>query len=85
MMTVHRDYDIIGKPIIVDGFEPILSRFLPDPIELPIHIIQVDIRRQGAERAALSNANFPSDFDDLFDELHDIRIEHSFGDLFKED
>jgi hypothetical protein len=55
--------------VIVHGLIRPLCRFAANRIEVPVDLIQVDIRRQRTERPPLGNADWPANLDDLFDEV----------------
>src|ERR1035441_581378 len=57
MVAADGDDDIIGEPVIINGLVGPLGRLTADRVERPVNVVQVDIRCQWAERAALRNAN----------------------------
>jgi hypothetical protein len=67
--------------VIVDRLIRPLCRFSAEVIEVPVHFVQVDVRRQRAEWTALRHTLLSADFDNQLDEVQDIRVLYSACDL----
>ena len=71
-MPADGDHHIIREAVIVDRLIRPLCRFTAEVIEVPIHLVQVDVRGQRAEGTALRHSLPSADFDDQLDEVQDF-------------
>src|ERR1019366_2992630 len=81
VVSTEGDDDIIGEPMIVHRLVGSLCRFLAYRVEGPIQLVQVDVRRQRAERSPLWNTDLASNFDDLLHEMQHFWVLDSLRDL----
>jgi hypothetical protein len=47
----------------------------------PVDLVQINVRRQRAERAPLRDTDLSANLDDLFHEVHDLWVLNPLGDL----
>jgi len=74
VVSTNGDNDIIGEPMIIHGLIGTLGCLAADAVKGPIHLIQVDVGCQRAERSPLRDTNLPPGFQDLFDEMEHGRV-----------
>ena len=70
------DHHIIREAVIVDRLIGPFRRLAAKVIEVPVHLVQVDVRGQRAEGTALRHAFLSTSFDDQLDEVQDFRVLH---------
>ena len=92
MASADGDHSIIGEPMIVDRLAVPFRRFTADRVEQPVGLVQIDVRRQRAERASWWDPDLSASLEDLLDEVHElwvldppgggakVRLEDSFRD-----
>src|SRR5207247_10621155 len=78
------DDNIIGEPVIVDWLVVSFCRLTTDRVEEPVDLVQVDVRRQRAERSPLRATNLSANLDDLLPEVHDLWVLDPLGDLIQQ-
>src|SRR5215210_5057340 len=83
VVATDGDYDIIGEPMVIHGLIGSLGGLAAYRVKGPIHLIQIDIGRQRAERSPLRDTNLPPGFQDLFDEMEHGRVLDAPRDLLQ--
>ena len=78
-MPADRNNNIIRKAVVIDRFIRPLGRLLTNGVKHPIDLVQVDVRRQWAERASLRNPDSARGSNDLFDQSEHLSILNTFG------
>ena len=81
MVAADGDDDVIGEPVIVHCLVIPFRRFATNCVEVPVHLVQIDIRSQRAERSPLRDTDGSADFDDLLCQVQDLRVLDSLRDL----
>ena len=81
VVAADDDDDIIGEPMIVHGLVRSLCRFAPDRVEEPVHLAQIDVRRQRTERSPLWDTDLSADLDNLLYEVQDLGVLDPLRDL----
>ena len=69
VVPAHGDHDIVRKPVVVHGLVLSLCRFLANLIKYPVHIVEIDVGRQRAERTPLGNTDLSADIHNLFHQM----------------
>ena len=80
-MAAVGDDDIIGEPVIIHCLVVPFCRFATNGVEVPVHLVQIDIRSQRAERSPLRDTNSATDLDDLLYQVQDSRVLDSLRDF----
>ena len=81
MVTADGDDNIIREPVIVHGLVIPFCRFATNRVKEPVHLIQIDIRGQRAEWSPWRDTEASANFDDLLDQVQDLRILDSLRDF----
>src|SRR5450755_3736192 len=81
VVAADGDDDIIGEPMIVHGLVASLCRFAANRVKEPVHLVQIDVRRQRAEDSPLRDTDLSADFDDLLHQVQDLGVLDSLRDL----
>src|ERR1035437_357931 len=75
-MPADGDHRIIREAVIVDRLIGPFRRLAAEVIEVPVHLVQVDVRGQRAEGTTLRHPFLSTSFDDQFDETQHFRVLH---------
>src|SRR4029453_1037758 len=84
VVTTDGDDHILGEPMVVDRLIGARCRLAPAGVKSPIDLVQIDMRRQGAARAALRHPYWPTNGNALFDAVHDRWVLDSFRPLVQQ-
>ena len=85
VVATDGDNDIISEPMIIHGLIGSLGRLAADRVKGPVHLIQVDIGCQRAERPPLRDTDLASGFQDLLHEMEHGGVLHAPGNLLQEE
>src|SRR5271170_6428546 len=81
VVAADSDDDIVSEPVIVHCLIKPLRRFAANRVKGPVHFIQIDVRRQWAERTPLRDSDLSSSIDDLLYEVQNLRVLDPLRDL----
>jgi len=85
IVSAHEDDDVVRKPMIVYGLVFPSRCLVANPVEVPVHLVQIDIGCQWAERPSLRNTYLAPCLQYQFHKAEHIRVLYPSCDLLQQD